>query len=237
MSTLNVIIADDHPINQRLLKTMLNSLGRTVQIASDGQQLLDLLEVCDCDVIFMDLQMPGLDGFEATQSIRRRWPERPLRIIGVSAFDADDIKSKCIQAGMTDFLSKPVALEALEAILSRPSKSGLRAAPPARSAYDRNHNQRPEDLMQDLIPMVVKDATDSIGRMDSALLNKNVTEIASLAHRLRGSFLMIYQEKLAELCEAVEGGAARANLHECRLALTQLACEVERFRFRHLGEL
>lgn len=119
-----VLVVDDHPVNQRLMVSMLRKLGYETEIAEDGVQAVDLALSHGYDFIFMDLQMPVMDGLEATKRIRElQKPGRKPKIIAMTANVMDGIKSKCLQAGMDDYVSKPLKLSTIKTILSKYSNS------------------------------------------------------------------------------------------------------------------
>jgi CheY-like chemotaxis protein len=112
---LNILLAEDNPVNQAIASRMLRRLGHTVDIAENGLEALAAMERLSYDVVLMDLQMPEMDGLEATMRIRERWREKP-RIIFVTtcAHQRED----CLNAGGDGFLSKPMMFEDLKATLS-----------------------------------------------------------------------------------------------------------------------
>ncbi|MDR6725763.1 signal transduction histidine kinase [Paenibacillus amylolyticus] len=116
-----VLIVDDHPINQKLMSIMLSKLGFVSDMAEDGQKALDMvLEHPKYDYIFMDLQMPVMDGLECTKVIRERLPqtEQPV-ILAMTANVMDGIQQRCSAAGMDDYISKPVKMGSVKQKLSR----------------------------------------------------------------------------------------------------------------------
>lgn len=116
-----VLIVDDHPINQKLMSIMLSKLGFVSDMAEDGQKALDMvLEHSKYDYIFMDLQMPVMDGLECTKVIRERLPqtEQPV-ILAMTANVMDGIQQRCSAAGMDDYISKPVKMGSVKQKLSR----------------------------------------------------------------------------------------------------------------------
>lgn len=117
---LKILFADDNEINQMIAMRLFSSLGFQPDFASTGTQVLDLYDNQAYDLIFMDVNMPGLSGLEATKQIRTKYPnsKRPF-IISVSASVLDDVKKACLDAGMNDFLSKPFRIDELKAILEK----------------------------------------------------------------------------------------------------------------------
>jgi CheY-like chemotaxis protein len=89
------------------------------EVAGDGKQAIEALERKDYDVVLMDVQMPELDGLEATRRIRARWPDRPLKIVAMTANALAGDREECLAAGMDDYISKPVRAAELTAALER----------------------------------------------------------------------------------------------------------------------
>ena len=108
---LKILLAEDNPVNQKVAVRLLSHQGHSIQIASSGRQALDILEDARFDVVLMDVQMPDLDGFEATRMIRRREQKKGghIPIIAMTACAMIGDREKCLEAGMDDYISKPIA--------------------------------------------------------------------------------------------------------------------------------
>ena len=118
---LRLLIAEDNPVNQRVASRMLQRLGYKSDLVENGLLAVDAVEQQRYDVIFMDVQMPELDGLEATRRIKARPGPTPW-IIALTAHALEDDRRQCLAAGMNDFLSKPVQLTELTAALDRVPK-------------------------------------------------------------------------------------------------------------------
>ena len=95
---------------------MLNKLGYRADVSANGLEVLAALERQPYDVVLMDVQMPEMDGIETAKKIHERWSARP-RIIAITAYALQGDREKCIAAGMDDYITKPVKLEELQAVL------------------------------------------------------------------------------------------------------------------------
>ena len=115
---LNILIAEDNSINQKLIVRILNKLGYNPAVAQNGVEVITMLEVNHYDVILMDVQMPEMDGHEATQLIRSSPVQQPV-IIAMTANAMQEDKDECLRVGMDDYLSKPLNIEALLSILGK----------------------------------------------------------------------------------------------------------------------
>jgi CheY-like chemotaxis protein len=112
--SLQILVADDDPLNRRIAQRLLERLGHRVRTVADGAAVVEAWRHGLDDVILMDLEMPGLDGVEATREIRRAPGARRPWIIAVSAHDAADRRASSLGAGMDDYLEKPLQQAHLE---------------------------------------------------------------------------------------------------------------------------
>ncbi|MDD4650941.1 MAG: ATP-binding protein [Methanothrix sp.] len=120
---LRILLAEDNPINQKVALAMLKHLGYRADVAVNGKDLLKCLERKSFDVILMDIQMPEMDGLQATRSIRRSLPAaKQPRIIAMTAYTLRGDRERCLAAGMNAYISKPVKMEELKAALEKVRK-------------------------------------------------------------------------------------------------------------------
>ena len=118
--SLSILLAEDNPINEIVAQMMLKRLGCRADIATNGLEALNLLEKKRYDLIFMDIQMPQMDGLQATRIIREKMQptDRPC-IIAMTAYALDGDREACLKAGMDDYISKPIQIKELENVLQR----------------------------------------------------------------------------------------------------------------------
>jgi CheY-like chemotaxis protein len=119
-SSLKVLLAEDNPVNVKLATRLLQKRGHKVVVAGNGREALELLDSAGpFDAVLMDVQMPVLDGLEATAAIRAREAEYGghLRILGVTAHAMEGDRQRCLEAGMDGYLSKPFVAKDLFALL------------------------------------------------------------------------------------------------------------------------
>ncbi len=117
---LSILVAEDHIVNQKLLMRILFKLGHNADLAGNGFEVLEQLKKKSYDLILMDLQMPEMDGFEATETIMERIPanKRPL-IIAMTASISEVDKQRCAQLGMVDYVSKPIKVKQVEEMIKQ----------------------------------------------------------------------------------------------------------------------
>ncbi len=112
--SIRVLVVEDNVVNQRVAVLMLERLGLRVDVAGNGREAVDLLEMLPYDVVFMDCQMPEMNGYDAAAEFRRReGPDRRVAIIAMTAEVMAGCRERCLKAGMDDFLAKPIKLEDL----------------------------------------------------------------------------------------------------------------------------
>jgi CheY-like chemotaxis protein len=127
---LRVLIAEDNPVNVRLLTLLLEDLGYTADVVGNGVESIAALRRRTYDVVLMDVQMPVMDGLEATRQIHREWePSRRPRVIALTAGVMSEEVQTCRSAGMDDFLAKPLEVGRLAAALMRCKRLGTMEAP------------------------------------------------------------------------------------------------------------
>jgi GAF domain-containing protein/CheY-like chemotaxis protein len=136
---LRILLAEDNAVNQKLALRLLKQMGLSADVVGDGQAAVDAIESGQYDLILMDVQMPELDGLEATRQIRQRWPDRAVRIIGLTANAMAGDREACLAAGMDDYVSKPIRPEELATAIAKTPlgvsasavTDGVRAATPS----------------------------------------------------------------------------------------------------------
>jgi GAF domain-containing protein/CheY-like chemotaxis protein len=121
---LRILLAEDNAVNQKLALRLLDRMGYRADVAENGEEAVAAVEGSTYDVILMDIQMPELDGLEATRRIRRRWPGDTPRIVAMTANAMDGDREACLEAGMDDYIAKPIAPEALQATLVAAGSAG-----------------------------------------------------------------------------------------------------------------
>ena len=117
-----ILVAEDNPVNQKVAQAMLKKMGLRTDVVANGQEAINALQVIPYDLVLMDCQMPEMDGFEATRVIRQEGSKalnRRIPIIAMTAATMQGDREKCIQAGMNDFIAKPVQKRELSEMLAR----------------------------------------------------------------------------------------------------------------------
>jgi CheY-like chemotaxis protein/HPt (histidine-containing phosphotransfer) domain-containing protein len=221
---LNVLVAEDHQVNQVLIAAILSGLGHSFSIAKNGLEVLQLLDHeppgQPFDVVLMDGQMPEMDGYQATAEIRRREQAsgKHLHIIAVTANAMKDDREVCLAAGMDDYLTKPIdsdqLIERLEALQRKPGKPDLGAVPTPTAvagvpqAFDLDsalkRTRGKLTLLKQLADLFLQDLPDSLAELQLAIAAGDMRAIERLAHRLRGAAFTVSAAPLAEAAHQLE---------------------------------
>ncbi len=118
-SSLRILLAEDNITSQKVALQMLKRMGYNADAVANGIEALQALERQPYDLVLMDLRMPEMDGLQATRIIRQRWPDNGPKIVAVTAYALQGDKEKCIEAGMDDYISKPMKMSELADVLRR----------------------------------------------------------------------------------------------------------------------
>lgn len=249
-----VLVADDNTTNQRVARLMLENLGCRVDVAGNGQEAVEMLELLPYDVVFMDCEMPEMDGYEATAEIRRRHAgRRQVPIVAMTAKAIQGDREHCLKSGMDDYISKPVRLEDLEATLGRwfsqpardvqsvPEKTQV-VVPPATPALDPEVTERLRQLAAATDPAVLAEIYDSflsstveyLATMRQAEQAGDANGLRIAAHSLKGASANVGAPAVAEISHQLEllgnsqsvAGAARL-IEQLTQAFAKVKIEIE----------
>ncbi|MFI4876269.1 MAG: PAS domain S-box protein [Blastopirellula sp. JB062] len=196
---LRLLVAEDGPVNRMLVDGMLSSYGMQLTFVENGQEALDRFEASRFDLILMDMQMPVLDGYAASERLRATGCETPIIAMTAHAMASD--RRECLDAGCSDYLSKPVTLEQMLAAIKRnlPRSAAETEISPEidSSATSTSSSSSPASLSSDVLPSLamlapvidqfVMTLPDSLSEILTAAENADWAQVEMLAHRLRGS--------------------------------------------------
>jgi GAF domain-containing protein/DNA-binding response OmpR family regulator len=218
---LRVLLAEDNTVNQQIAILVLESLGYRADVASNGLEAVEAVERLPYDLVLMDVQMPEMDGLEATRQIRARPtpPERgdrPIRIVAMTANAMQGDREACLAAGMDDYLAKPIRPEELAAALAAtPNRadraSDSAAAPPVTldaAAIERMRSIAPSaDAFAQLVASFIDNGTSLLAQLADAAGNGDIDLLRRTAHTLKSNAASFGATDLADLCGALEAQA------------------------------
>jgi CheY-like chemotaxis protein len=206
---LDILLAEDHPVNQQVTRLMLSRLGYDLHIVSTGKDAVEAVQLRPYDLILMDVQMPEMDGLEASRCIRRlgnRIHQPRISAITTNALQSD--REACSAAGMDDFLSKPVRPEDLKAVLERCAASlGKRAY----AAFDpsvlrvwQQKTGRDSQAWREILNLYVKEFRTTLQEILQARADGDLVTFRSKSHYLKGSSQIVGAAAVAKLCLDLE---------------------------------
>ncbi len=223
---LRVLLAEDNVVNQKLALRLLEKLGYRADVAGNGIEALEALERQPYDLLLSDVQMPEMDGLEATRRILERWPEgeRPW-IVAMTAEAMSGDRERCLAAGMNDYLAKPIRVDELVAAIKRtPRREGAGDhAAPARGdgAIDRKVLERLSEgtggdvgFVTELIEQFVADAPQLVAAAREGLERGDAEEVRRAAHTLKSNAATFGAHGLADAARELEELARRGELDE-----------------------
>jgi CheY-like chemotaxis protein len=256
---LRILVAEDNPTNQKVAKAIMERLGYSADYVGDGLEAVAAVERQQYDVVLMDVQMPDMDGMEATRVIKSRISlERRPRIVALTANATEEDRQACLAAGVDDYLSKPVTAEKLMGALLRCAPVGNQTSPGANAAapaqmpeaappveFDQQVIDNLEASMTsadvvDIIGSVIDDAPRVLGKLRQAVDGGDAKSMGVYAHSIKSTAALVGARDLADLCQilenlgqalSVEGGAEKVAVVEQRYA--KLIEELQILRSRY----
>lgn len=243
-STLRILLAEDNRVNQRLAVGLLERLGHRVTVVENGERAVAMVAGQEFDLVLMDLQMPQLDGLQATRQIRLQeaGTGRHVPIIAMTAHAMSGDRQRCLDAGMDDYLSKPIRTSELLDKLSHLSAArDAVGGDSAGNSIDEWDAELTEALASvdddwDLFRLVAvafqEEATELIVVMSAAYERNDWEQLIHAAHSLKGSALVLHASELVASCSVLEQAAGNGQLGEVTTAFECVRTEVRQLKTR-----
>jgi PAS domain S-box-containing protein len=221
---MNVLLVEDHLVNQKLAITLLERWGHHVEVADNGQIAVEMAARQQFDVILMDMMMPVMDGLEATRRIRAEQTSRRTPIIAMTANAMEADRERCLQAGMDDYLSKPIRAQELRQMLQHFSSSSVLAsqtrpapltavAPPAPAFdYLTALRRADQEVVEIISEAFVDQWPDELAKISDGLACGDLTVVMHTAHALKGTLSMFGAAPASALAAQMEQCALRQDL-------------------------
>jgi len=221
-SPMRILLAEDNAVNQKVALRMLERLGYRADVAGNGLEVLAALERQPYDLVMMDIQMPEMDGLQATRQIRRRWgSDHQVKIIAMTAYAYQTDLDRCLEAGMNGYITKPIRLEALVEVLRKVQGqvphvvAPVEVKPSLDVVLDRARMQdlvtNLEDGLRDVIESYFEDTPLQIQKMQQAYESGDWETLQRVAHSLKSSSGIFGANKMVELCQALEKAAVKKS--------------------------
>ncbi|HEX4487058.1 MAG TPA: response regulator [Terriglobales bacterium] len=232
-----ILLAEDNLLNQQVARGMLEEMGHSVTIANNGQEAVDLFQQRSFDLIFMDIQMPVLNGYEATAIIQEKQKnsENKIPVIAMTAHAMSGDREKCLAAGMDDYISKPIGSDALFEIAQKNAKFVSHREPVAASALpfvtgepvaqiDLSNSSQinvqvvlgrfggNRKLLRKAAGMFPAESTSLLSAIEVARTSANASDLQTAAHTLKGICKMFGVEEAAEVAFELETAGREGTL-------------------------
>ena len=204
---IKILLVEDTPVNRKVLLSQLKQIGYKADYVENGQEALDRLAEESYDLIFMDCQMPILDGYEATRLLREREGKNAHTVVvGVTAYAMKENREKCLAVGMDDYLTKPVRMEQIAQVLAKwmPEKSPEKKP----DLIDRHRLAEISggDLAFEieLIESYLQETQGYLTQLNAGLSNFDSGLVAQLAERVKGASTNVGIDKIAEIARRLQ---------------------------------
>lgn len=242
---LRILLAEDNAMNQMVALRLLERLGYGADVASNGLAALEALERKQYDVVLMDVQMPELDGLDASRRICERWPAdtRP-RIIAMTANAMPEDREACFEAGMSDYVAKPIRADELAKALKRTrpvrrkgdSRSGAAEVSLDAGALENLRELGGDDFLSEVIDTFLADAPTLMATLRQASDDDRADELRRAAHTLKSNGSTLGAEEFATLCRQLELRAKSGRLEGASELVSRIENDYDLLR-KALGAL
>jgi two-component system sensor histidine kinase/response regulator len=236
--TLSILLAEDNLVNQKLASRLLEKRHHTVMIVSNGKEALAALEKNDYDLVLMDMQMPEMDGFEATKILRERENAigKHQPVVAMTALAMNGDKERCIAAGMDGYLSKPIRPQELDEVLDNylalkdEAPAAIDSAPAAgkpidvTQLLDRIDDDR--SLLAELVDLFRADFPVTLRSAQEAINSQDANSLRGAGHTLRGALANLSAIEASSIAAELENIGKSLNLSQAQATLDRLAHEV-----------
>lgn len=227
-----ILVVDDVMINRKVILGMLSLHKMHADTATNGQEALEHIENHHYDIVLMDCQMPVMDGYEATREIRRREEgARHTVIVAITAHALTGDRNVCLEAGMDDYVSKPVTQEKLISVLKRwiPAQEARAAEASVATPSDQENEildlailntlreieaESQPGFLAELIGIFHADAPAQMEQLRAALQSRNAAGVEKIAHRLKGASANIGAKQMKQVCSRIEQSGREDRLEE-----------------------
>jgi PAS domain S-box-containing protein len=248
---LRILLAEDNVVNQKVALRILERLGYRADVAANGLEVLEALERQGYDAVLMDVQMPEMDGGEATRRLRERWPEEQQpRIIAMTAHAMEGDRERYLAVGMDDYVSKPVRVKELVEALRKcqpltprtdellpvpeTARQATAARPSTAAAIDaavlEEFRAMMGEVASELIGLFLEDTPNLLAELRGAVGQKDAKGLERAAHTLKSNSATLGAMTLSALCQELEVMGRAGTLEGAAEKVAQVQAEYERVK-------
>jgi PAS domain S-box-containing protein len=244
---LRILVVEDNAINSKVAAQLLKKLGHAAEVAPSGNEALRLLTECPFDLVFMDVQMPEMDGYEVTAAIRNGRGGERHRTIPIIAQTASALKSdrdRCFAAGMNDYIVKPVYLSDIAGAIMRAKRPQKNASAPLPDKNRASENFPPvlnkkeavdrlggdEEIFKDVVALFLDQMPERCRELNEAFKRGDYESLATQAHTLKSSTATVGAMTLQSMFIVLENASKERNPATVGPLIAQLEKELSRYR-------
>ncbi len=246
-----ILLVEDNPVNRAVATRILQKWHHHIETASNGRIALDMLAEQSFDLVLMDVQMPEMDGLEATRCIRRDDRFCSIPVVAMTAHALAGDRDRCINAGMDDYLTKPIDASELRKTINKwvqkPNKDSAMSEMNAQPQNDRGQQAQAEKnpldieraleqlggdqkLFDEVVEIFLETVPDNLRRLEEAINTASVEMIRMVAHSLKGAASNICAEPVRDLAAQLEEAAASESIASAQQMADDLKHEIERLQ-------
>ena len=234
---MHILLAEDNIINQKIALMILQKIGYAADVAANGFEVIDALKRQSYDLVFMDVQMPEMDGFEATKMILKLWPDdvRP-KIIAMTANAMQGDREHCLEMGMDDYISKPVTIvEIQDAIIRWGEKTQKVSTGTTRrtsaeimdwvmidTLKNLDDGEEAGNLLQELVQTFTEEFRENFKYLNEHYQKNEAKDIQAIAHKMKGASANLGAKEFAKICFEIEIKGKNNNLTRVDKLLARL---------------
>src|SRR5213595_1438813 len=228
---LQILLAEDNPVNQQVAMAMLVKRGHQVDVVSNGREAVDAVGARKYDVVLMDIQMPEMDGFAAADGIRALPQGRALPIIALTAHALSGERERCLARGMTGYLAKPFKAHELFAVVEGRGADGAEAAAPAPPPVDVAAFRRTmeeagaAEAVDGILATFIETLPQRLDALAAATAGDTAEPIERAAHAFKSAAATIGAHRLAQLLDDMEASARSGDVARAQSALPNVRRE------------
>jgi len=237
-TSLHILLAEDGLVNQKVAVNLLKQRGHKVTVANNGQEALTALDRESFDVVLMDVQMPSMDGFEATSIIREREKESGahLPIIAMTAHAMKGDRERCLEAGMDGYIAKPIRAKDLYKTIDATVLRIRESQPPKKNTAESKEELDRDQILErtggdaetlnEIVELFLVESEKLMARIRDAITTENTSELQRAAHTFKGSIRIFGVERPAAAALRLERMGRDKNLANAEKAWSDLVKEI-----------
>jgi PAS domain S-box-containing protein len=225
---LRILVVEDNEINRQIVTTLLEERGHSTVVASNGREAVEIAEREEFDLVLMDVQMPVMDGYEATSAIREREKRtgRRMRIIALTAHAMEGDRDLCLEAGMDDYVSKPITAARLLAAVEG-AMVEERDEPVIDMDILMARTKSRADVVVKLASMMLEQVPESMHEIRASIEREDKKSLYRAAHKLKGSVSHFGAKAAYESARRLEQAGRSGDIEEARRAFAMLEKEMD----------